>query len=301
MPGVDPLSGLHEMAWASLRGPHHSSEDVPTQLTALRSADPVVRGRALNALDGAVLHQGTRWQVSAHVVPFLVRLIDDPGTPDRPDLTALLREIGLGDRRDQDLPFDPATAFGRYGAETVTAEQENLVVELMSDLEQEHVEDWTDLANACAEKWEADAYRATAARVDVYRRWLDDDHQEVASQAAELLTWLTPTDPVVAALLTAERSDAVRASANLALAHLNVSPAAVAERLTSLLRHHSLVVRITAAITAAYRLGPDLPGEALDILIGAKERETLPAFPRGWHRRAQRGYVALALQRLGLD
>ncbi len=289
------------MAWAALHGPHGSADEVPWHLTALRSPDPVVRGAALNALRDTVLHQGTRWQVSAYVVPFLVRLIDDPGTPARHDLTTLLRQVGLGERDDRELPFDPVATFGRHGARTLTGEQELLVVERLYYLEEEPAEDWTDLANACAEKWEADAYWVTAARVDGYLRWLGDDQPEVGSQAAELLAWFTPTEAVVAALLAAERSDAVRASANLALARLEVAAGAIAERMTSLLDHHSLVVRITAAIAAAYRLGPDLPGEALDILIDAEGRETLPEFPLGWHRRAQRGHVALALQHLGLS
>jgi hypothetical protein len=50
----------------------------------------------------------------------------------------------------------------------------------------------------------------------------------------------------------------------------------------------------------AYKVGQGLPTRALDILIDAKDREPLPEFPPGWHQRAQRGYVALALQRLGL-
>jgi hypothetical protein len=114
-----------------------------------------------------------------------------------------------------------------------------------------------------------------------------------------LLAWFTPTEPTIAALLSADQNDAVRASTNLAPAHLNVLPAAIVEPMTSLL-DHSFVVRITAAIVLAYRLGQDLPDEALTILIDAKAGEALPDFPLGWHERAQRGYVALALQRLGL-
>jgi hypothetical protein len=297
---VDPLSDLDSVAWASLHGTYCSAEDVPRQIAALRSPDPAVGGAALNDLWDAVIHQGTRWQVSAHVVPFLVRLIDDPDTPDRHALTTLLRHVGLGARDDRDLPFAREVAFGRFGAQTVTKQQEDMVIERVYYLEEDFTEDWVDIANACTEKWDADAYWATAAHVDAYRRWLRDD-PNVASQAAELLAWFTPAEPTIAALLSADRNDAVRASANLALAHLNVSPAATAEPMTSLLDHHSFVVRITAAIALAYRLGQDLPDRALETLIDAKEGEALPDFPLGWHERAQRGYVALALQRLGLS
>jgi hypothetical protein len=296
---VDPLADLDSVVWACLHGTYRSAEDVPRYLAALRSPDPTVRGDALNALWDAVVHQGTRWQISAHVVPFLVRLIDDPGTPARAALTTLLRHVGLGARGDRDLPFDPQVAFGRFGAQTVTRQQEDMVIERVYYLEEDFTEDWVDIANACVEKWDAEAYWATAAHVDAYRRWLDDDPQ-VASQAAELLAWFSPAEPTIAALQSADRNDAVRASANLTLAHLNVSPAATADRMTSLLDHHSPVVRTTAAITVAYRLGQNLPDQALNILINAKDSQDLPEFPLSWRERAPRGYVALALQRLGL-
>ncbi|WP_328475900.1 hypothetical protein OHA21_20530 [Actinoplanes sp. NBC_00393] len=290
------MDGLDRVQWASLHGTYDSAESIPGQIVALRSPDPAVRGDALGELGNAVVHQGTRWQVSAHVVPFLVRLIDDRDTPSRPDLVTLLRQIGLGPRNDRDLPFDPEAVFRR---QRVTEQQEAMVIDRVYYREDDFDEDWVDIADACAQKWEADAYWATAQHADAYRRWLPDD-PEVASPAAELLAWIPPTAPTVAALLSADTGDAVRASANLALAHLNVPPAAVVSRMTSLLDHPALVVRVTAAIALANRVGPDLPGEALDILIDAKEREVLPDFPRGWHQRAQRGFVALSLQRLGL-
>ncbi|MET7668326.1 hypothetical protein [Micromonospora luteifusca] len=61
----------------------------------------------MSELFGNVYHQGTRWGASCHVVPFLVALADDPDTPDRAAVTALLRSVVLGDRRDDELPFDP--------------------------------------------------------------------------------------------------------------------------------------------------------------------------------------------------
>ena len=175
-----------------------------------------------------------------------------------------------------------------------------MVIERLYYLEEDFTEGWVGIADACAVKWEADAYWAAARYVDAYRRWLADDDAEVASQAAELLAWFRADESTVAALLAVERDDLVRASANLALAHLVVPPSAIVERMTSLLDHQSFVVRITAAVGLAYRLGLDLPDRALDTLIEAREREPLPDFPPGWHQRAQRGYVALALQRLGL-
>ncbi|GAA2362181.1 hypothetical protein [Dactylosporangium salmoneum] len=297
---MDVIPGLDRVAWASLHGTYRSAEDLPGQIEALRSPDSGVRREALHKLSDAVVHQGTRWQVSAHVVPFLAWLVDDPATADRGDLMALLRHVGLGPRDDGDLPFDPDTAFARFGGQTVTEEQEAMVIERVYYLEDQFDDDWVDVADACAEKWDADAYWAAAAHVEAYRRWLADDDPEVAAPAAELLAWFPAAGPTMAALLSADRDDAVRASANLALAHLGVPSAATVERMTSLLDHGSFMVRITAAVTLAYSTGERLPDRALSILIHAKEHEELPEFPPGWRQRAQRGYVALALQRLGL-
>ena len=234
------IPGLDGVDWASLHGTYRSAEDLPRWIDALRTPD---NREALIEVSDAVVHQGTRWQVSAHVVPFLVWLVDEPATADRGALTTLLRHVGIGPRGDSFLPFDPDTAFG---GQTVTAEQEAMVVERVYHLEEEFTDDWVDVADACAEKWDADAYRAAAAHVDAYRRWLADDDVEVASRAAELLAWFP------------------------------------------------------AAVALAYSTGQRLPDRALSVLVDAKEREDLPDFPLGWHQRAQRGYVALALQRLGL-
>ena len=115
------------------------AEAVPGHIQALQSPDSGVRHAALDELLKAVIHQGTRWQVCAHVVPFVVRLIDHPDTPDRGALTKLLRHVGLGPRDDLDLPFDPEASFA--GAQIVTKEQEDLVTWRVYHLEEEPTED----------------------------------------------------------------------------------------------------------------------------------------------------------------
>jgi hypothetical protein len=298
---VDPIPNLGGVAWEALHGTYGPAQDVPARINSLRSPASGVRQGALNALWTAVVHQGTRWQVSAHVVPFLVWLIDDPATAGRSDLVTLLRHVGVGPRDDRDLPFDPEAAFTRFGARLVTKEQEAMVIERTYYLQEDFADDWIDAVNACAEKWDADAYWATAAHVTTYRRWIDDGDPQVASQAAELLAWFTPDDTTITTLLAAGRDASVRVSANLALAHLDLPCAAIVDQMTSLLDHDEAAVRISAAIALAYQAGQDLPTRALDILIDAKDRQPLPQFPPGWQQRAQRGYVALALQRLALS
>jgi hypothetical protein len=48
-------------------------------------------------------------------------------------------------------------------------------------------------------------------------------------------------------------------------------------------------------VALAFRLGPDLPPEALDVLVDVKP----PPAPPGWDR-SMRGFVTMAVKRVGL-
>jgi hypothetical protein len=133
-----------------------------------------------------------------------------------------------------------------------------------------------------------DAFRAAATHVESYVTWLADPL--VAAQAAELLAYFPPNDKVVAALM----ESVAPASANLTLGFLSGYPA-VDTHLTAALASTSLDVRMTAAVALAFRLGPDLPETALDLLVD----QAPPPAPPGWDR-SMRGFVALALKRVGL-
>jgi hypothetical protein len=80
---------------------------------------------------------------------------------------------------------------------------------------------------------------------------------------------------------------------------LNIPDEQVERTLLQLLTASSALVQTTAAISLAYRLGDALPAPALNTLINAKDDDPLPDTPPGWDR-ALRGFVALALQRIGL-
>jgi HEAT repeat protein len=90
------LEGLDEVAWGRLQHAYGPARDVPDQLRALRSPDPGQRERALWSLYGNIFHQGTRYEATAHAVPFLLELLADPATPDRHDVLGLLTSIAIG-------------------------------------------------------------------------------------------------------------------------------------------------------------------------------------------------------------
>jgi hypothetical protein len=133
-----------------------------------------------------------------------------------------------------------------------------------------------------------DAYRAAARCVDSYVSWLPDPL--LAAQAAELLAYF----PVSAASVDALMASAAPASANLTLGYVSGFPA-VDGHLAAQLESNSAQITVTAAVALAFRLGPDLPPEALDVLVDVKP----PPAPPGWDR-SMRGFVTLALKRVGL-
>jgi hypothetical protein len=301
---IDAFEGLDRVRWQDLHHAYGPAVDVPGQLRALRSSDPAAREWAAFELLGNVYHQGTRWQASQHVVPFLVALVDDPAAPDRAGVARVLRAIALGDRTDSDLPFSAETAFA--GAEAVTEAQE--ARSIAAFYESETGWDGDDAlagAEAAARKWDRDAYRAAERHTRRYARWLADPDTELAARAAELLAWFPLVPGSLVALIAMTPDPArwqPRASANLTLAHLPANAPGMTETLRSQLHAAPLPVRLTAAIALAYRQGDELPPTALDVLVAARHTDIPPAedVVLPWHRPLT-GFAALALRRLGLS
>jgi len=270
--------------WRQLHHANGVAADVPDRLRMLRSPNQATRANALSWLAGTVSRQGYRWPVSAAVVPFLVALVDDPDTPDRESVVSLLHSVVLGDAA---LPFTPDFAAGDELSTDDLAEVARLLAESKNPFDEAPMEYFT----AAAVRWAADAYRAGQAHVPSYAGWLGDP--VVAAQAAELLAYFPADDKVVAAL----EASVAPASANLTLGYLSGFPS-VDTHLTTLLTaepEEPLDVRMTAAVALAFRLGADLPGVALDLLVDVPP----PPAPPGWDR-SMRGFVALALRRVGL-
>ncbi len=263
-------------------------------LRGLRSDDAAVRVEARARVWDAVYHQGTRWQASGPVVPFLVGLIDDPSTPDRLQILRILNGAVTGDRRDEDLPFDPDQALAE--ASTITEEgMARLIARIYHNdepLGEDEEDEFIPLGDAAAVRWERDAWDAGAAHVDTIAGWVGDADPELAAQAAALLAWLPVTPRSVEALLSGS------ASANLTLAHLPAADPRIDPHLRRLLGSADRAVSVTAAVALAYRLGEVMPEEAFTVLVEAKDDDDLvPAGVAGWDR-ALRGFVSLALQRI---
>lgn len=80
---IDPLRGLDDVPWATLAGAHGPSTgrwDVAAALRVLRDVREVDADARQDAYEvvlwGHVHHQGTLYEVTPHVVPFLVALVE---------------------------------------------------------------------------------------------------------------------------------------------------------------------------------------------------------------------------------
>jgi hypothetical protein len=299
----DPLSGLDHVDWAGLHHAYGPADDVPALLRALLSGEAEDRGRAQYELTGNVYHQGTRWQASSHVIPFLTALVDHRETPDRSGVLALLRAVALGDRDDTALPFDARREFG--AAEVVTDRDTTAMLHWLYGGGAEDGDEAEEVFDAVAVAWDRDAYLAAAAVADRFAAWTSDPDPMVAAQAAELLAWFPATDEVIAALVAIpEAGDpaVARASANLTLAYLPVASPDTDQLLISLLRSDSYGVGLTAAIALALRVGDRMPYAGLGLLLQARDRAaeiTSERFPIPWDRSLV-GFASTALYRLGL-
>jgi hypothetical protein len=299
-PPLDPLGHLDRVPWQELHHAYGTAQDVPAQLRALRSGDPLERDAAESQLYGNVYHQGTRWQVSCHVVPVLVGFADDPATPDRAAVIDLLSAVALGDRDDRDLPLRPDELFGP--AEAISPQQLAKAVERLYDPDSGWDDpESIDLLDLAAQRWDADAFRAAAGFTGEFRRWLADDDPGIAARAAALLAWFDPTGPTLAELIAVPADEPhamARASANLTLAHLPVTVAdsgRVDACLAGQLTESSPEVRVTAAVALAYRAGGGAPAKAREVLAWARD-VALADLIDGWERPLN-GFVALARQR----
>lgn len=92
----DPLWGLDSVEWDKLGHAYGFAKDVPDLLKGLRSRDATVRQKSLYELYGNVWHQGTVYEATAPVVPFLIRLAAASDTPERPMLLVFLSELFNG-------------------------------------------------------------------------------------------------------------------------------------------------------------------------------------------------------------
>jgi hypothetical protein len=94
-PDHPALAGLEGVPWAQVEHAYGPAEDVPELLRGLTGSREQ-QEHALYELHGNVWHQGTVYEATAHVVPFLARLALSEPSPLRDELLDLLADIANG-------------------------------------------------------------------------------------------------------------------------------------------------------------------------------------------------------------
>ncbi|MEU8005178.1 hypothetical protein AB0B66_28815 [Catellatospora sp. NPDC049111] len=87
------FAGLDDIDWESLTHAYGSAADVPDWLRGLADPDPAVREQSLDAMYGAVHHQGDVYDSTVAAVPFLIEALTAPDLPGRAGIAELLTSI----------------------------------------------------------------------------------------------------------------------------------------------------------------------------------------------------------------
>jgi hypothetical protein len=329
------LASLDTIDWADLTHAYGRAKDVPDQIRALRSPDPGIRDKALHSLYGNIFHQGTRYEASAHAVPFLLELLADPETPDRPAVLHLLTQLAIGYGEQllpSGYPLDDHRAVAAGGDLLLAAGKQFTDDEDDEDDEDEEDEDEDDWGEDVAlfqylqtlEPAEEErlfayfalmAYDAVGAGLPLFRDLLADADAPLRAAAAYALAWYPEEraaglPPLLRA--AADEHPAVAATALVAIGLLgpsSVTPSQetapetaadlaseTATALDAALDDPREVVRWGAAIAQARLRGPEADGRVTEELRSWIGREDAAHEEIAFNHGDLRGYAELALR-----
>jgi hypothetical protein len=285
------LNNIDKIDWQQLTHAYGSAEDVPQHLHALLSPDKEKRDEAFGFFWGSVIHQGTVYEVTAHVVPFLLELLQTPDAELRRALLPLLAEYAQGSSY-HDAHADLAREAGIE--EVDTPEWQAVVAKELSDVDAAHA--------------------AVVAGLPVYEDLLRNA-PEVGVRAAATLPLATCQERINTALpllMERLRTDAepiVQASCLLALERLALSPEhqkavlGLANELSAE-QDTTQLVRIVAALVVARRQEQQVPTPLFAYLLETLDNSAAVAGDYAklpWNERDNSLDVAIsyALTRLG--
>ncbi|MFF2192031.1 HEAT repeat domain-containing protein [Streptomyces sp. NPDC058157] len=243
------INELDGTDWTSLGHAYGPGGDIPGWLTAMASPDPDARDRAFSNFYGAAHHQGDVYPCTVAALPYLIGLTDDPATPDRASVAALVLSIGR-EAADRD---DDCVRFAPDGTESTAP---------------------------------ADAVALLRSRADAFVRYAADPDPGVRRAGIEGLgLFLDDTDRALALLRdrlpaesgTAERLLVLRTTADLAL-RLPAAPPAATAWLAALAEDGAADpdVRLGALVHRARCTPQDITAETVRTAIGLLDRLTPP-------------------------
>jgi hypothetical protein len=262
------LNGVDKIPWDKLTHAYGTAEDVPQNLHALTSPDETVRAEAWMFFWGSVIHQGTVYDVTAYVVPFLLELLQAPDFVDKPSLLRLLAAYAQGSSyHAAHADLDLSVGYGDVGSPEWIAK----VQKELGDVQAAHI--------------------AVGAGLPIYENLLRNNSDPIvrATTTLPLAASCEPSDRVISLLTERMRLDnqpLVQTSCLLALEQFALLQAnrgkevvldeppflAMAEVLRLATELHAEkdttpLIRVVAALVLVRRRGPEVPLALLEYLL----------------------------------
>ncbi|MDI1460627.1 HEAT repeat domain-containing protein [Catellatospora sp. KI3] len=268
------LERLDDIDWSLLSHAYGAADDVPGWIRELASGDDEVRIGAYQGLYASIVHQGSRYEATAHAAPFLLELLADESVPDRAVLVEMLAVMAIGGDEAW-LPGTFPVALVREQARGGGAVRAAAPRADHPDFDEEEVYRYVEgLSEQDRTRYhrhiELDVYDAVRAGVPLLRELLRDPDPAVRIRAAYALAWFpeeaASSGPVLLAAATDARDtfEQVRVSATalVAASLLGHGPPA------DLLAAPDRVTRWAAAVATALVDGEDAPDAAVTELLG---------------------------------
>ncbi len=104
---TDALDGLDALDWQALQAAYGPAGGVPALVRQLLAVDAAVRAAAVEELYGTVWHQGTVYESTPHVVPFLVAVVADEDAADETRAQVALLLVCIASATSFVLPQQP--------------------------------------------------------------------------------------------------------------------------------------------------------------------------------------------------
>jgi hypothetical protein len=257
------LVGVDDVDWGSLEHAYGSAEDVPGWIRGLADPDPAVREQSLDALHGAVHHQGDVYDSTVAAVPFLLELLTTAGLPGRAGVAQWLAGV--------------------------------------ADLTEWPAEDELDEHTGMMLRHARQAHARAAAAVPALTSLTADPDPEVRAAVPGLLAVLTDAVPGLTGLLigrlTDEEDPAVRQALLDTLGRLRLDSGTL-DRLLALSAGAPASSTVSTLIAVARNDPARLPLDGMvDLLERAYAEEAPPAGPAGFTTNTLTGSLRVMRER----
>lgn len=84
------LNSLYDVEWHSIRHAYGAADDVPEMILGITSNDPEQREICLDRLSNTVNHQGSIYEATSYVIPYLIEIVSDNLIPEKDEVLAVL-------------------------------------------------------------------------------------------------------------------------------------------------------------------------------------------------------------------